>query len=242
MMPTVELVYDRQCPSVPEARAHLLSAFVQAGLTPKWSEFQIGDADVPEHARGYGSPTILIDGRDVSGAVVGAEMSCRLYKTEQGHLSRAPAISEIVAALASAATVPRPMKRAGGWGASFAMLPGIGAALLPKVACPACWPAYAGFLSSLGLGFLMETTWLLPLTSAFLVIALGALAFRARSRRGHGPLALGAIAAAIVLLGKFVFEIDAAMYAGIGVLVAASLWNSWPRRRAEACPACATPV
>ena len=80
-MPTVELIYDRQCPSVPEARAHLLSAFVQAGLTPKWSEYQIGDADVPEHARGYGSPTVLIDGRDVSGAVASAEMSCRVSAT-----------------------------------------------------------------------------------------------------------------------------------------------------------------
>lgn len=101
-MPTVELVYDRECPSVPEARAHLLSAFVQVALTPKWSEYQIGDADVPEHARGYGSPTILVDGRDVSGAVASAEMSCRVYSTDQGGLSRAPAISDIVAALASA--------------------------------------------------------------------------------------------------------------------------------------------
>jgi len=34
-------------------------------------------------------------------------------------------------------------------------LPGIGAALLPNATCPACWPVYAGILSSLGLGFLM---------------------------------------------------------------------------------------
>jgi len=30
-------------------------------------------------------------------------------------------------------------------------LPGIGAALLPNATCPACWPVYAGILSSLGL-------------------------------------------------------------------------------------------
>jgi mercuric ion transport protein len=32
-------------------------------------------------------------------------------------------------------------------------LPGVGVSLLPKLTCPACWPAYAGLLSSVGLGF-----------------------------------------------------------------------------------------
>jgi mercuric ion transport protein len=105
-MLTVELIYDRQCPGAGEARAHLLSAFAQLRLAPQWSEYQIGDANVPEHARGYGSPTILINSRDISGLGPDAEMSCRLYKTCQGNLSRAPAISEIVDALASAATIP----------------------------------------------------------------------------------------------------------------------------------------
>lgn len=94
-----------------------------------------------------------------------------------------------------------------------------------------CWPAYAGFLSSIGLGLLMDSTWLFPLTGAFLVLAVSALAFRARIRRGYGPFGLGVIASVIVLLGKFALEKNTAMYAGIGLLVAASLWNSWPRRQ-----------
>ena len=29
-------------------------------------------------------------------------------------------------------------------------LPGVGISLLPKLMCPACWPAYAGIVSALG--------------------------------------------------------------------------------------------
>jgi hypothetical protein len=29
-------------------------------------------------------------------------------------------------------------------------LPGVGVSLLPKLMCPACWPAYAGIVSALG--------------------------------------------------------------------------------------------
>jgi|GEM_PF-2330127 len=33
----------------------------------------------------------------------------------------------------------------------------------PQGRCPACWPAYAGVLSALGLGFLLESAYLLPM-------------------------------------------------------------------------------
>ena len=78
------------------------------------------------------------------------------------------------------------------------------------------------------------------LTAVFLAIAVGALAYRARRRRGYLPFALGVVAAAVVLIGKFTFESDPAMYAGLAILIGASLWNTWPRRAAPAaCPACA---
>jgi mercuric ion transport protein len=95
-------------------------------------------------------------------------------------------------------------------------------------------------LGALGLGFLMDVTWLLPLTAMFLGFAVGALLFRARRRRGYGPFALGVIASAIVLIGKFSLQEDAAMYTGLGLLVIASLWNSWPRRRQVECSPCST--
>ena len=75
-------------------------------------------------------------------------------------------------------------QRAGQLLSSLAVLPGIGAALLPAVTCPACWPAYAGLLSALGLGFANYTPYLLPLTIVFLTVALGALGYQALQRGG----------------------------------------------------------
>jgi hypothetical protein len=43
-----------------------------------------------------------------------------------------------------------------------------------------------------------------------------------------------------VIVGKFQFESDPAMYTGIALLIAASVWNTWPKRNKTAsCPACA---
>ena len=115
------------------------------------------------------------------------------------------------------------------WKQNLLAAPGIGLSLLPKIACPACWPAYAGLLSSIGLGFLVPNrTYLLPLTVAFLLIAIGTLAFRARRRRGYWLFALGILAAGLILLGKFSLASNPVLYAGLGLLILASVWNSWP--------------
>ena len=118
------------------------------------------------------------------------------------------------------------------WKRVAAVLPGVGASLLPKLTCPMCWPAYAGLLSALGLGFLMSERYLFGVTTVFLIISVGALAFRFRERRGVAPAILGFAGAAVVLVGKFGSESTPAIYAGLSVLIAASLWNSWPRRSA----------
>jgi hypothetical protein len=78
------------------------------------------------------------------------------------------------------------------------------------------------------LGFLMQTTYLLPLTVASLALALAALGFRAKRRRGYGPLAVGTLAAVAFVLGKFVLDSNAAVHGGLAGLIGASLWNSWP--------------
>lgn len=129
-----------------------------------------------------------------------------------------------------------------GWRRTAAMLPGIGLALLPKLTCPACWPAYAGILSSMGVGFVNYSPYLLPLTALFLILAVASLGFQAKRRRGYGPFIMGTVAALILLIGKFLFASDAALYGGIALLTAASLWNSWPLRKEGrgSCPACAS--
>ena len=126
--------------------------------------------------------------------------------------------------------VSSPGKRSS-WRGFLATLPGVGAAVLPVGACPACWPAYAGVLSALGLSFLLKPVYLLPLIGVLLGFALFSLVFRARQRRGYGPLFLGLTAATAVLAGKFISGFAPGFYVGIVLLIVASVWNAWPRRR-----------
>jgi hypothetical protein len=97
-------------------------------------------------------------------------------------------------------------------------------------------PAYAGLISSVGLGFVMQTAYLLPLTVCALLLALVALGFRADRRRGYGPLAVGILAGVMLLVGKFVLDSDIAVYGGIASLIGASLWNSWPKKSVPPAP------
>jgi hypothetical protein len=83
----------------------------------------------------------------------------------------------------------------------------------------------------------METAYLLPLTALSLLLAVGALGFRANSRYGYGPLVVGLVAAMALVLGKFVLDSNVAVYGGIAALVGSSLWNSWPKRLKSVSPA-----
>lgn len=70
----IDLVYFDGCPNTERARANL------RGLLPEgsWREWNLSSAGTPERFRRYGSPTVLVDGRDVTGegAATGA-MACR---------------------------------------------------------------------------------------------------------------------------------------------------------------------
>lgn len=68
----------------------------------------------------------------------------------QGSISGAPSVELISAGLARWA----PDKRSRpAWRRGLAVAPGVGLEFLPKLACPACWPAYTALVSSLGLSF-----------------------------------------------------------------------------------------
>src|SRR5262245_57246664 len=116
-------------------------------------------------------------------------------------------------------------------------MPGIAVSLLPKLICPFCWPLYAAIVSSIGLGFLVGTKYLFPLTIVFLILTLGMLAFRAEQRRGYWPFVLGIAGSAALLIGKFSLESRPTAYGGVAVLMAAWFWNAKPRR-VVACERC----
>jgi len=245
-MPNVEFIYEQTCPFVRDARRRLIEGFRQVGLTPRWSEWEVSDPDAPEHVRGLGSPTIMIDGRDISGSPrEETENCCRIY-TLNDEPRGVPPLEMVVDALRSSdvpeqVTSPRERSRLH---SHASLLPAVGLAALPKLTCPACWPAYAGVLSSLGVGFVNYTPYLLPLTAGFLVISVFSLAYRADRRRGYGPFLLGFAAGLMVIIGKFSFDSDAAMWVGLVTLIGSSVWNSWPRQKTNnqatmACGACA---
>ncbi|HXE89715.1 MAG TPA: hypothetical protein VNK82_01995 [Terriglobales bacterium] len=234
-MPRVELIYDLDCPNVSEARVELLRAFERAGMPARWEEWERSAAESPSYARRFGSPTVLVDGEDIIPMdEIAGEGCCRLYAEASG-TRRTPSAEQIAKKLRESAG---PLGGRG-WGSAAAVLPGAGVALLPKLACPACWPAYAALVSSLGMGFLLEDRYLLGVTAGFLLLALGALAWRASLRRGYGPLVLGVLASLSILTGKFTLESKPVLWSGAALLLMASVWNAWPQRRA--CPACAVP-
>lgn len=70
----IELVYFEGCPNAERARENLAS-LLEPG---SWVEWNLSQEDTPERFRRFGSPTVLVDGRDVTGEVGGnAAMACR---------------------------------------------------------------------------------------------------------------------------------------------------------------------
>ena len=119
------------------------------------------------------------------------------------------------------------------WRDCLATLLVVGLALLPRLACPCQFPAYAGLLGSMGLAFLTETVYLFPLTAMCLTLAVGGLALQARRRWGYGPFLLGLVAATMLMGGKFVMASEPLGYGGVALLLVASLWNAFPRKARE---------
>lgn len=121
----------------------------------------------------------------------------------------------------------------------IATLPGIFTALLPKLVCPACWPLYAGVLSSLGISVNAYGQYYFPLVAVLLLLALWALGFRAKQRHGYYPLLLGILATFMILIAKLMWHSAVILYIGILLLFAVSIWNAWPiRKNPMACSAC----
>jgi len=117
------------------------------------------------------------------------------------------------------------------WLRSLAMMPGALLPLLPNVTCPACVAAYGGVLSAVGLGFLLTERVLAPLIVLFLGVGIASVAWSTRSHRRAGPLIATLIGSAAVIMGRVVGHVHSVLYAGVAILIAASLWNLWLKRR-----------
>ena len=92
----VQLLFIPGCPSIDAARDALRRVLVMAGLPPSFEEVDVTAPKTAEPLRGWGSPTILVNGVDVAGESP-AGFACRLY--EGGKLGGVPSDEMIRRAL-----------------------------------------------------------------------------------------------------------------------------------------------
>ncbi len=78
---SIELIYFDGCPTTPPFRESLESALGQTDGYEALTPIDVTTLAEDDIRRGYGSPTILVDGRDLFGAGVpdSPMMSCRIY-------------------------------------------------------------------------------------------------------------------------------------------------------------------
>jgi hypothetical protein len=80
--PRIELLGVPGCPNTPALRANLASALETLG--DGWTFVEVNQEELPEHdlRRGYPTPTILLDGRDLYGLPTPTDtaMGCRVYE------------------------------------------------------------------------------------------------------------------------------------------------------------------
>lgn len=122
-----------------------------------------------------------------------------------------------------------------------AAIPAVATALVSHAGvCPACWPLVGGLMSSLGVTFLIETRFLLPLMIASLALAVAMLSYRVRG--DYRPFALGILASGLILVGRFGSDTAPLTIGGACLLLGAYVWNLWLRqsRRSLACRGCAS--
>ncbi len=76
--PRIELVYFDGCPNALQARDNLREAIEASGQHVTWSEWDLMEESTPADFRRFGSPTVLVNGEDVTGENASTEaMACR---------------------------------------------------------------------------------------------------------------------------------------------------------------------
>jgi hypothetical protein len=102
-MRSIQLLYWEGCPSHPEALALLRAVLAEHGIA---AEPELIDVQTQEQAEALGfvgSPTILVDGRDVDAEAAARSrpsLTCRIYIDEEGAVSPVPSRAQLERALA----------------------------------------------------------------------------------------------------------------------------------------------
>lgn len=99
----IELIYDQDCPNVDDTRQRIKQALKQLKLPEQWIEWDRSSTDSPSYAHSYGSPTVLVNSRDIAGVEPSGDNCCRVYVDDE-HLgfNKTPGVSMIVKAIENA--------------------------------------------------------------------------------------------------------------------------------------------
>ena len=136
----IHLLHFQGCPNVDAARSALRGALAAEKLETPFEEIDVQDPSAPEWTRGWGSPTILVDGKDVAGQGRSSSSACRLYA------GGAPSV-EMIRARIAGSRAPAPSARR-------VALPMIGAVTAAIAASACCLvPAALALLGVSGAGF-----------------------------------------------------------------------------------------
>jgi len=79
----IQLLTFSGCPLAEPAKENLKQALAECEIET-FEEFDILDPSSPADLRDWGSPTILINGADITGQPKGNSVSCRIYDTPGG--------------------------------------------------------------------------------------------------------------------------------------------------------------
>lgn len=103
--PQIELVYFEGCPNAGQARENIRAAVAEAFDEPvDWAEWDLLADSTPDDFKRYGSPTVLVDGHDVTGDGTGnSAMACRA--------DGAPSTATILDRLRATSTARQPKPR-----------------------------------------------------------------------------------------------------------------------------------
>ena len=104
----IELVYDPGCPNVERARRVLTEACREVGVPAVWTEWSSQDPACPAHARNLGSPSVLVNEKDVAPGPhpwapwePGDGPRCRAYRDGDA-IVPAPPVKRVMAAITRA--------------------------------------------------------------------------------------------------------------------------------------------
>lgn len=93
------------------------------------------------------------------------------------------------------------------------------------IVCPACIPAVGAFLASIGLGFAVRTSVLQPLLIVLLAANLAALVWSVKLHRRWWVIVTGALGAALIYGGRYVWFSEPLLWVGAATLIGTSIAN-----------------